>query len=116
MYNVPGARMSPEVVAGVIRFCHGDTFTIHFTLELRDQDGTPVEISNTDHVTFEVFDRSHKTVFTQDVTNLSNNTFKWYVNEVTSNKMLPGWYTYRVSVEHGGQWTTVALENKIHVR
>ena len=116
MYNVPGARLSPEIVAGVLRFCYGDTFSVYFNLNLRDQDGTPVDIGKNDHVVFEVFDRSHQSVTRISLVNVSNNTIRWDVNGVISGRMVPGEYTYRISVEHGGNRTTVALENKILVR
>ena len=93
MYNVPGARLSPEIVAGVLRFCYGDTFSVYFNLNLRDQDGTPVDIGKNDTVVFEVFDRSHQSVTRISLLNVSNNTIRWDVNDVISGRMDPGEYT-----------------------
>jgi len=116
MCNIPGSRLSPEIVAGELRFCQGDTFTVTFFLDLRDQDGTPVDLKESDVVTLQIFNRSHEAVETVTYTGIPDSQFSLVVTDALSKKMPAGQYTYRICVHHAGEQTTVAWENKMIVR
>lgn len=116
MANVPGARLSPELVAGELRFYEGDTFAVTFVLELTDQDGAAVAITEEDVVKLTIYDRRHREVETFTYGGLSDNRFALVMTETLSKKMPAGAYTYRIAVSHGGDRTTVAWENKMIVR
>ena len=42
MTKLPGAKPSPRIAGGVLRWYAGDTFSVTLALELRDQDGETV--------------------------------------------------------------------------
>ena len=44
MTKLPGAKPSPRIAGGVLRWYAGDTFSVTLALELRDQDGDPVTV------------------------------------------------------------------------
>ena len=48
MTKLPGAKPSPRIAGGVLRWYAGDTFSVTLALELRDQDGDPVTVGACD--------------------------------------------------------------------
>ena len=64
MTKLPGARPSPRIAGGVLRWYAGDTFSVTLALELRDQDGDPVTVGASDSLTVSFFDASHAPVQT----------------------------------------------------
>ena len=59
MTKLPGAKPSPRIAGGVLRWYAGDTFSVTLALELRDQDGDPVTVGASDSLTVSFFDASH---------------------------------------------------------
>ncbi|MCI6729001.1 MAG: hypothetical protein MR473_02320 [Clostridiales bacterium] len=116
MCSVPGARLSPEIAAGELRFCQGDTFTVTFVLELADQDGTPVPVAEEDVVTLDIFDWRHQLVERMTYAGVTEGRIALVMTEELSERLPAGAYTYRIAVTHGGSRTTVAWENKMIVR
>jgi hypothetical protein len=51
MTKLPGAKPSPRIAGGVLRWYAGDTFSVTLALELRDQDGDPVTVGASDSLT-----------------------------------------------------------------
>lgn len=114
MGNVPGARMSPEIVAGEIRFYRGDNCKIRFELELEDQDGTPVLLNASgDKISFKLYDRTGANIFGEEITPLTENAF---TVDLPVNLLDIGRYTYRIQVTHASVNTTIAYENVMIVR
>ena len=64
MTKLPGAKPSPRIAGGVLRWYAGDTFSVTLALELRDQDGDPVTVGASDSLTVSFFDASHAPVHT----------------------------------------------------
>ena len=62
MTKLPGAKPSPRIAGGVLRWYAGDTFSVTLALELRDQDGDPVTVGASDSLTVSFFDASHAPV------------------------------------------------------
>ena len=50
MTKLPGAKPSPRIAGGVLRWYAGDTFSVTLALELRDQDGDPVTVGASDKI------------------------------------------------------------------
>ena len=51
MTKLPGAKPSPRIAGGVLRWYAGDTFSVTLALELRDQDGETVSVGASDSET-----------------------------------------------------------------
>ena len=64
MTKLPGAKPSPRIAGGVLRWYAGDTFSVTLALELRDQDGETVAVGASDSLTVRFFDASHAPVHT----------------------------------------------------
>ena len=116
MANLIGARQSPRVIAGEIKWYYGDTFSITFDLRLKDQDGEEVSLGNTiessrDQITLELLDRSDRAVdlarhgnVTADV---QGGTITMNVDDWLAAELARGQYTLFISVYHAGRRTTI---------
>lgn len=116
MGNIPVTRMSPEVVAGELRFCQGDIFRLRLELELWDQDGVPVTLAQEDTVILEVRDRTEEIILAETFTGLTGNTLEFRMDGSKTALFSPGEYNWRLRVTHGEGLTTIVWGNKIVVR
>ena len=103
MTKLPGAKPSPRIAGGVLRWYAGDTFSVALALELRDQDGDPVTVGASDSLTVSFFDASHDRVTGGQATLTFDNT--------VSAKFPKGAYFYDILYTHGDK-TTLARDNR----
>lgn len=112
MYNnIPNAELSPRIVNGVIRWYYLDTFSVQLSLDLTDQDGEPLVLSNDDTVSIVFRDQSRNTVKEFTFAEIADNTVTMEFDSDCTALFDRGNYTYIVAVTHGDR-TTIAHENK----
>ncbi len=90
--------------------CAGDTGSIDFSLELRDQDGTPVSPGTSEEVELTLFNRSRQVVL--KVTASQSHR----ISLPLRGDLPQGRYHYRIRVRHNSQWTTVVTDQPLIVR
>ena len=103
MTKLPGAKPSPRIAGGVLRWYAGDTFSVTLALELRDQDGDPVTVGASDSLTVSFFDASHAPVHTFQAT--------LTIDDTVSAKFPKGAYFYDILYTHGDK-TPLARDNR----
>ena len=74
MSQLPGAKQSPRIENGIIKFYEGDTFSLNVEIELVDQDKLPVNIGADDTVEVVFLDKSENVVTEMTFSGVSNNT------------------------------------------
>lgn len=114
MGNIKSAWLSPEITAGRLRFYEGDRFTVRLELELEDQDGMPVELTQEDTVEIVIYDMP-TVVWEQSYTGLTENAVELAVHDELGKLLSAGEYELRIVVHHGGTVTTVG-EATVEVR
>lgn len=116
MAKLPGAKMSPRIVNGVLLWYEGDTFALNLHLSIKDQDGTPVTLSSTDTLELTFYSRNAAVVETMTFTGevLSGGTVKVTVDEDTSALFPVGHYSYDLRLL-GAERKTLVRGGKITV-
>ena len=107
MTKLPGAKPSPRIAGGVLRWYAGDTFSVTLALELRDQDGETVSVGASDSLTVSFFDASHTFQFDRVTGGQATLTF----DDTVSAKFPRGAYFYDILYTHGDK-TTLARDNR----
>ena len=114
MTKLPGAKPSPRIAGGVLRWYAGDTFSVTLALELRDQDGDPVTVGASDSLTVSFFDASHAPVHTFQFDRVENDQVTLNFDATVTAKFTKGKYTYDIRYTHGDK-TTLASGNRAFV-
>ena len=117
MGNLASAYMSPEIVAGELRWGYGTTFTIEIEVTAEDQDGTPVILGGEDNAELHIYDRTEQEISLggSAIWIGERGCIEWRVDEVLSNQMTPGTYTATIIVNHAGERTPVMSRRKVVV-
>ena len=92
MTKLPGAKPSPRIAGGVLRWYAGDTFSVTLALELRDQDGDPVTVGASDSLTVSFFDASHAPVHTFQFDRVTGGQATLTFDDTVSGKFTKGAY------------------------
>ena len=96
MTKLPGAKPSPRIAGGVLRWYAGDTFSVTLALELRDQDGDPVTVGASDSLTVSFFDASHAPVHTFQFDRVTGGQATLTFDDTVSAKFPKGAYSYDI--------------------
>ena len=110
MTKLPGAKPSPRIAGGVLRWYAGDTFSVTLALELRDQDGETVSVGASDSLTVSFFDASHTPVHTFQFDRVTGGQATLTFDDTVSAKFPRGAYFYDILYTHGDK-TTLARDN-----
>lgn len=97
MGNIPNARRSPRLVNGIIRWYEGDTFTLKFNINLKDENGDPIDILTQDAYLIEIRNASNEVVY-QTAGNLANGSFELYVDNTLTTIFTAGEYRYDIRI------------------
>lgn len=111
MTKLPGAKPSPRIAGGVLRWYAGDTFSVTLALELRDQDGETVSVGASDSLTVSFFDASHTPVHTFQFDRVTGGQATLTFDDTVSAKFPRGAYFYDILYTHGDK-TTLARDNR----
>jgi hypothetical protein len=111
MTKLPGAKPSPRIAGGVLRWYAGDTFSVTLALELRDQDGETVSAGASDSLTVSFFDASHTPVHTFQFDRVTGGQATLTFDDTVSAKFPRGAYFYDILYTHGDK-TTLARDNR----
>ena len=114
MGNLPGAKMSPRVVNGVLAWYQGDTFDLTVDLALTDQDSEAVTLAAADTVEVIFYDRSENEVKKFTFSNVQDNAVTLDFSAEVTALFDRGQYTYDVHITHGER-TTIASRNEVAV-
>ena len=114
MTKLPGAKPSPRIAGGVLRWYAGDTFSVTLALELRDQDGETVSVGASDSLTVSFFDASHTPVHTFQFDGMTDGRAMMTFDGTVSAKFPKGAYYYDIVYTHGEK-TTLARDNRAFV-
>lgn len=107
---IPGARVSPRIANGCICWYEGDTFSLVLRLELEDQDGEDVTISESDTVKVTFRDRTEQAVQEFTFEKIEGNSVTLAFTDEVTKKFPRGGYTYDILYTHGDK-TTLARRN-----
>lgn len=111
MANIPHAKMSPRLVNGVIYWYEGDTFDFNLSIELKDQDGEPVEIAYDSAFEIIIRDERNNEVYREKQYGVSGISFN--CNEDVTALFRKGKYKY--DVNYYGEYKTSLAEDNIMI-
>lgn len=116
MSTIKPAKSSPRLENGVLRWYHGDCFTVDWTVNLT-KDDIPYEYDENDELIFSFYTRSKKELVHQfSFTNIQDNTVTLDFTEEVSNKFDIGAYTYCIKFNsHEGEIVTLYAKEKAEV-
>jgi hypothetical protein len=106
MGNFNSARPSPEIRAGVLCFYEGDRFSLQLSLDLRDDDGEPVELLPEDKIKVVIYDMP-TVLWEKGYTGVKGNMLELAVDDELGGLLRHGEYKLRIVVHHGETVTTV---------
>lgn len=114
MYNIPNAELSPRIVNGVVHWYEGDTFELQLQLDITDQDGEPIPITDSDTVSIVFRDRSNHDVKEFRFDHIENSIVTMVFNDEVTSLFRKGNYSYDVFFR-GQERTTFANDNRVVV-
>lgn len=93
---IPAGVPTPRIVGGVLKWYAGDTFRLQVDLELRDENGDALHLSEGQTVTFVFRDETGRKVYELCCADIEDNrVVLWFTEEVSA--LFPrGRYTYDV--------------------
>lgn len=112
MPNIPGAKLSPRIVNGIIFWYEGDTFELNLAIDIKDQDGEPVEITEDSGFELIIKNSRKEQVYTSKENGVPGITF--VCDEETTKLFKKGRYTYDINY-YGEYRTSIAEDNEIVV-
>lgn len=115
MYELPNARPSPRIVNGVLKWYEGDTFELDVELQVTDQDGETVNISDTDTVEFVFKDCRREIIKTFSFAKITDNTVTLVFDKTVSAMFPKGEYTCDVYLV-GERRITLAKDDPVVVQ
>lgn len=118
MAYLPSNFPSPAIASGVIFWCHDDEFIITVTLELKDNNGDDVILTNGDIVTITFYKPNGSNIKTFTFSHFpENNKIDLEFDAITTALFPQGCYLYDVIIEPatGGRFT-IASQNKVEVK
>ena len=108
MVDIPRAKMSPRIENGIIYWYEGDTFEFNVAVDLKDQDGSTVEVS--DENAFELVIRDERNNEVYSVKQYGAAGFTFECDEDTTALFRKGRYRYDVNY-YGEYKTSIAEDN-----
>ena len=109
--RIPGEIISPMIEDGVLKWCKGDTFSLHLRLELYAM-GEPFALSEGSEVEVSFRDRSDYAVTLFYVIAEKDNCITLEFDKDITSAFDEGRYTYDVRITDGdGERRTVAKDN-----
>lgn len=116
MANIKGAEPSPRIVNNILYWYEFNTFTLTWTLNLKDEETQePIIFNPDDRITFKFFDEMKNVVYTQDFTNIpETNIVELNFDENVTKNFKNGVYTY--CIKYNGEYiTTIGAVLKVVV-
>ena len=108
MAEIPRAKMSPRIGNGIIYWYEGDTFELNVAVELKDQDGSVVEVGDAE--CFELVIRDERNNEVYNVKQYGASGFTFECDEDTTALFRKGRYRYDVNF-YGEYKTSIAEDN-----
>ena len=115
MTTLQGAKESPRIEKETLYWYEGNTFTLTWTLNLKDKLlQEPIIISPEDTVSFNFYNANGNIVYSKSFTNIEDNTVDLNFDKETTSRFKTGEYTYCITY-NGEYITTIGAVMKIVV-